>query len=369
MSATSMQTARSLSECVRVSLGERSYDIVIEAGALTAVAPHLTRRLTSRRGLVVTAQSMLTEYGQPLASHLTSAGFQVGVFVIPDGEQHKNVDRALGVIEAMVAAQLDRHSCVIALGGGVIGDLAGFAASIYMRGLAFVQIPTTLLAQVDASVGGKVAVNHPQAKNLLGAFYQPRLVLIDPLTLRTLPAREFRSGMAEVIKYGVVVDADLFTFVEEHLDAIMNREPDALTRTITRSCELKARIVERDDGTRALLNYGHTTGHAIEACDYGRYTHGEAVALGMTVAARLARRLGLVNNDFVSRQDALLQRVGLPLHWEDARVEEALAAMRLDKKTEDGKLRFVLPQRLGTADVVADVPVAQVRAALQEIAG
>jgi len=360
---------------VPVDLGTRSYDIVMGAGVLQTALTRLATALAGRHAMLVTADSLRERYAEPLARDLGAGGFAVALTSVPAGEGSKSAERAFALLDEFLSHGLDRRGIVIALGGGVIGDLAGFAASIYMRGIALVQIPTTLLAQVDASVGGKVAVNHPRAKNLIGSFHQPRLVLIDPLTLRSLPARELRSGLAEVIKHGVIADASLFDFVEANLEALLALDADALLHVIRRSCELKAGLVARDErdeiGARAVLNYGHTVGHALEAQSYGKLTHGEAVALGMAAAARIARRLGIVEDEFVLRQDLLLERAGLPTRLgADAGTsfDALLEAMQRDKKTEAGQFNFVLPERFGSATLQRDVSPATVRAALEELA-
>jgi 3-dehydroquinate synthase len=264
----------------------------------------------------------------------------------------------------------DRKSIVVAVGGGVIGDLAGFIAATYARGLAFVQVPTSLLAHVDSSVGGKVGVNLPGAKNMVGAFWQPLGVLIDTQVLDTLPAREYRAGLAEVVKYGVIVDADFFAYLEQHVDEINDRTPEVLRCVIARCCRLKADVVENDEretlGLRAVLNYGHTFAHAIEAeAGYGQFLHGEAVSIGMVAASRLAERLGRIDSELTRRQHALLVRLGLPVEMPDIASDTLLAAMQRDKKVAHGRLRFILPARMGHVELVADVPQDEVRAAME----
>jgi len=274
---------------------------------------------------------------------------------------------------ALLEAGLDRTSTVLALGGGAVGDVAGFVAATYMRGVNFVQLPTTVLAQVDASIGGKTAIDHPRAKNLIGAFHQPRLVLSDPATLLTLPPREFKSGLAEIVKHGIVLDAAYFDDVAASARALLDRDPATLERIIGGSCRLKARVIERDEqeaDLRAVLNYGHTIGHALEAASgYERWTHGEAVSLGMVAEARLARQLRLADASTVERQERLLTAVGLPTRAEGIDVDGVLAAMRRDKKSRDGRVPFVLAPTIGAFKVVYDVPPADVRAALASLAG
>ena len=273
---------------------------------------------------------------------------------------------------ALLDAGLDRTSTVLALGGGAVGDLAGFVAATYMRGINFVQLPTTVLAQVDASIGGKTAIDHPRAKNLIGAFHQPRLVLSDPTTLLTLPQREFRSGLAEIVKHGVVLDAAYFDDVAASAQALLDRDPAALERIIGGSCRLKARVIERDEqetDLRAVLNYGHTIGHALEAATgYERWTHGEAVSLGIVAEARLARRLNLTDAATVERQERVLRAVDLPTSADTVDADAVLAAMRRDKKSRDGRVPFVLAPTIGTFKLVYDVTPADVRAVLASLA-
>jgi 3-dehydroquinate synthase len=271
--------------------------------------------------------------------------------------------------ERLLQHKTDRKSVVVAIGGGVIGDLAGFVAATYARGLAFVQVPTTLLAHVDSSVGGKVGVNLPAAKNMVGAFWQPLGVLIDTAVLDTLPDREYRAGLAEVIKYGVILDGEFFTYLEEHADDLNARRPDVLRHVIARCCRLKADVVEQDErettGLRAVLNYGHTFAHAIEAeAGYGEFLHGEAVSIGMLAASRLAERLGRVDRRLTERQRELLEQLGLPVAMPDLAPDVLLSAMRLDKKVAHGRLRFVLPTRMGHVELVGEVSEAEVLAVL-----
>jgi len=280
---------------------------------------------------------------------------------------------AEAVWDALLTAGLDRSSTVVALGGGAVGDLAGFVAATYMRGINFVQIPTTVLAQVDASIGGKTAIDHPKAKNIVGAFHQPRLVVTDPDIVRTLPDREFRSGLAEMVKHGVILDASYFTELESEAPALCARALPALERAIAGSCRLKAGVVERDEREaelRAALNYGHTIGHALEAAThFGQWTHGEAVALGMTAEARLAERLGLARNEAVTRQERLLGARGLPVRAIALNVEGVLQAIGHDKKARNGRVPFVLSPAIGRFQLVQDVKQDDVRAALESLVG
>jgi 3-dehydroquinate synthase len=317
-----------------------------------AVAPHATRVAASLRG----------------------AGFDLAVLEVPEGEEAKSLRQAERLWDGFLAHGLDRVSPVVAVGGGVVGDLAGFAAASFMRGVPVVQVPTTLLAQVDASVGGKVAVNHPRGKNLIGAFHQPRLVLIDPETLRTLPDREYRSGLAEVVKTAAALDAELFASLEQGLEPLRRRDPALLEAVVAACCAEKARIVERDEreetGLRMVLNYGHTVGHALEALSgYRRWLHGEAVAIGMTAAGRLAVRLGWMDLGTAERQEALLRGVGLPTRFSGIEPREIAQALRHDKKARDGRVPFVLLRELGRADVHPDVPTDTVLEILREMQG
>ncbi len=339
--------AEDAEDVVTVDLGPRSYPVSVGAGTLDLLGWEVRRRLPSARAVVLTHSRLWRRFGRRVERGLGDGGAAPLVITVPEGEQAKSLRRASAVIDRMAAEGIDRGAVVVALGGGVIGDLAGFVAGTYMRGVSLVHAPTTLLAQVDSAIGGKAAVNHPRAKNLVGVFHQPVLVLADVETLRTLPPREIRSGFAEVVKYGMVADADLLGFVEEHLDALLRLEPESLRRCVRWCVGLKARVVhedERDAGPRQVLNYGHTVGHALEIVAGGAFTHGEAVAVGMTAEGRIAQHLGLAAPELVRRQEALLARVGLPtvLPADGPAVEELLAAMRLDKKLLNGEARFTL---------------------------
>ncbi len=308
-------------------------------------------------------------HGKAVADRLREGGFEVAVVEVPDGEAAKQLAVAARCWDALLEAGLDRTSTVLALGGGAVGDVAGFVAATYMRGVNFVQLPTTVLAQVDASSGGKTAIDHPKAKNLIGAFYQPRLVIVDLLTIDTLPERDFRSGLAEVVKHGIVLDAAYFALLEREKAAILAREPATLEEVIGGSCRLKADVVERDEreaDLRAVLNYGHTLGHALEAATaYGRWTHGEAVAIGMVGEARLARRLGLASDGTVARQERLLATLGLPVSAPAIDVDAVLAAITRDKKSKDGRVPFVLAPEIGAFRVEYGIPREDVRAVLE----
>ncbi|HEV3237143.1 MAG TPA: 3-dehydroquinate synthase, partial [Gemmataceae bacterium] len=355
---------------IRVQLGVRSYDIVVTTNDVTAIGPFVRQRVTAKKAYVI-ADENVTAHAASVTRSLEAAGFEVRRQSIRPGEQQKCLATAASLYDEFAEANVDRKTPIIAVGGGVIGDLAGFVAATYNRGLPLVMAPTTLLAMVDSSVGGKVGINHPKAKNLIGAFHQPAGVWIDTSFLDTLPDREFRSGLAEVVKYGVSLDAELFAYLELNADKILQREPEALRHIITRSCQLKAGIVEQDEreetGLRAVLNYGHTFGHAFENVGgYGAWLHGEAVAAGMMCAAQLAERRGLWTAEVVSRQKRLLERLGLPVRPLDWDIDALMASMRRDKKALAGQMRFVLPHRLGAAGLVDEVPQAEVRQILQE---
>ncbi len=359
-------------DLIRVELGERSYPILIGVDVLDKI-PELLDKTGARGAIgVVTDANVAPLYAAQVESILSAAGYRPVVVSLDAGEQQKRLDRVEEITGAFLKAGVDRSSAVIALGGGVVGDVAGFAASVYMRGLPYLQIPTTVVAQVDSSVGGKTAVNHALAKNVIGAFHQPAGVLVDLALLQTLPDRELRAGLAEVIKHGVIADAALFEYMESNADAILGKDLKALHYPVKRSCEIKAAIVaedERETGVRANLNYGHTFGHAIETVsDYGRFLHGEAIAIGMNAAAHLSRDLGLVDDAFVERQRACLSAYGLPVNWRALPVSDALAAMKRDKKARTGTMKFIVADGLGHVVHRTDVSEAQARAALDAVA-
>jgi 3-dehydroquinate synthase len=356
---------------ITVHLGSRTYPVLVGAGLLAEAGRECARLGLGRRVVVVT-QRAVAAHAVTVTESLRAAGFAPAVVEVPEGESAKSLDEARSLWDAFLGHGLDRGSAVVAVGGGVVGDLTGFAAAAYMRGIATVLVPTTLLAQVDASVGGKVAVNHPRAKNLIGAFHQPRLVLVDPATLATLPDREYRSGLAEVVKTGAALNADLFVTLEARPAAVRDREPGLLESVIATCCGEKATIVQQDEreesGLRMVLNYGHTVGHALEALGgYQKWTHGEAVAVGMTVAARLSERLRLVEDDTVQRQTALLYAVGLPTRFDAPAPRELWDALRHDKKAREGRVPFVLLKALGRAEVCFDVPADMVVEVLAEV--
>ena len=356
---------------ISVKLGARSYRIVVDAGILGRVGPELKGLGVGAKVALFSDAGILARLGGPVRGSLTAAGFDVTVVELPAGEAAKTVEVASRGWDALLAAGLDRGSTVVALGGGAVGDLAGFVAATYMRGVNFVQLPTTLLAQVDAAIGGKTAIDHPRAKNLVGAFHQPRVVLVDPTALTTLPEREFRSGLAEVVKHGIVLDADYFADLEKNRVALVAREIETLTRVVAGSCRLKASVVERDEQEaelRAVLNYGHTIGHAVEAVTgYARWTHGEAVSLGIAAEARLAERLGVGSRETANRQIELLRAVGLPVRDSGAAPSAVLEALGRDKKSREGRVPFVLAPEIGRFTVVFDVPREAVLETLQEL--
>jgi 3-dehydroquinate synthase len=355
---------------IAVALGNRSYPIHIGEGILALLPELLAAANLHGTSGIVTDANVAPLYADRVSTLL---GLNTAACVLPAGEAHKRLSQIEWLCGRFLEWGLDRSSVVIALGGGVVGDVAGFAAATFMRGIRFVQVPTTIVAQVDSSVGGKTGVNHPLGKNMIGAFHQPSAVVIDPSLLKTLPDREVRAGLAEVIKHGVIADADLFAYLEERVSTIVAKDSAALEWPIVRSCEIKSAIVaedEREQGRRANLNYGHTFGHAIETVTgYRRFLHGEAVALGMHAAGVLARALGMVDDPFVTRQRACLIAYGLPVSWPDLPVEDTLAVMRHDKKARAGTSRFVLSDRLGHVAHRTDVPEARVRQALEALRG
>jgi len=363
------ETDRTPAVCdrIRVDLGEHGYEVVVQGGLLDHVGELLAPFKLGPETVIVTNPVVKRHYGARVVRSLRAAGLNPTVLALPDGERTKSLRWVARVLNELLRHRYERKAWLVALGGGVIGDLAGFAASIYLRGLPFVQVPTTLVAQVDASIGGKTGVNHLLGKNLIGTFYQPKLVLIDPGALRTLPPREYRAGLAEVIKYGVIADAEFFEFLERDMDQILKLEPATLYRVIRTSCAIKAAVVsedEREGDRRRILNFGHTVGHALETLSgYRRYKHGEAVAIGMVVAARLAERLGLADASVATRIRALVERTKLPADLPPSSVSALLRAMRQDKKVRDRRIHFVLPDRIGHV-VVRPVEEPEIRQVL-----
>ncbi len=352
-----------------VSLGDRSYPILIGRGLIDA-GGLIAERIRTPKVALVTNDTVGPLYLDRVVSALAGAGIEVKSIVLPDGESYKTLDTLNRIFDGLLAAHCDRSATIVALGGGVIGDMAGFAAATYQRGVDFVQIPTTLLAQVDSSVGGKTAVNHPLGKNMIGAFHQPKLVLADTDTLATLPDRELKAGLAEVIKYGLIRDSEFFDWLEANIGGLLGRDSNLLSEAIERSCINKAKIVAEDEterGVRALLNLGHTFGHAIEAgLGFGTWLHGEAVGAGMVMAARLSERLGYLAPEACSRAAALIERAGLPILGPALGAERYLELMAHDKKVEAGRLRLVLLRDIGDAEIFSDVPVDDISAAIAQ---
>jgi 3-dehydroquinate synthase len=356
--------ALNISSTLTVDLDDRSYPIVIGAGLLGNF--DFEEFLVGPDCVVVTNATVGPLYLDALRTMLPDV---MAVVSLPDGEAHKTLANVAAIVDELVASHANRDATIVALGGGVVGDIAGFAAACYMRGIAFIQVPTTLLAQVDSSVGGKTGVNHEQGKNLIGAFHQPRLVLIDTDTLTTLPDRELKAGLAEVIKYGAIADLGFFSWLESNIGELLARNPDALSHAIGRCCELKAEIVaedEREAGRRALLNFGHTFGHAIEnSVGYGEWLHGEAVAAGMLMAAELSQ----ISSDETSRLKNLLEAAGLPTCPPAIGAEKMLSTMQMDKKVKAKQIHFVLLQSLGTAQVTSDYDARLLNQILEQTSG
>lgn len=358
-------------QSVRVNLGPRAYDIALTTGDPAGLGPFVRERLPKSHLALVVGDTNTVRFVGDCEASLTAAGFRTHRAVVPAGEGSKSLAEAARLYDALYDCAADRHTAVVAVGGGVVGDLAGFVAATYNRGLPLVMVPTTLLAMVDSSVGGKTGVNHPKGKNLIGAFHQPAGVWIDTAFLNTLPVREYHSGLAEVVKYGVILDADFFASLETNVPAIARRDPAVLVPVIARCCRLKADVVEKDEreetGLRAVLNYGHTFAHAFETVGgYGVWLHGEAVAAGMECAARLARKMGLIGPELLDRQRRLLQAFGLPTEprpeWP---LDAMLAVMKRDKKAAGGRMRFILPRKLGEVALFDDVPESRVREVLE----
>ncbi len=356
-------------EKIRVELAERSYNIYIGNGTLEGIGERLGLFDFSPKIAMVSNPTVFSLYGNRVSDSIQEAGFDLLTVTIPDGEEFKDLTWLQHIYDELLRHGLDRASALLALGGGVIGDITGFAASTYMRGIPYIQIPTTLLAQVDSSVGGKTGVNHKLGKNMIGTFWQPRIVWIDTDTLKTLPKRELLAGLAEVIKYGIISDEELFIFLERNRESILNLNEDALAHIIKRSCEIKADVVskdERESGLRAILNYGHTIGHAIEtATGYTRFLHGEAVAIGMCCEARHSKILGILDSEHVKRIEALIYAYGLPsIMPPDILIESIISSMKLDKKAVAGELKFVLPEKIGKVIIQKGVGEESIRDSL-----
>ena len=373
---------------VNVALGPRSYHISVVSDQFDQFAETLETWMNqnpafrnsvaegNKAAFIITDRNLAALHTPKIEKSLQAKGWKWETAIIEAGEKSKDLAVISSLYDRLVEMKADRQTVLIAVGGGVTGDAAGFVAATYVRGLPFVQVPTSLLAHVDSSVGGKVGVNHPQAKNLIGAFYQPLGVFIDTSTLETLPERDYRSGLAEIVKYGVILDSKFFQYLEQNIEGLNQRSPEVLRTVIARSCELKAEVVEQDEhertGLRAILNYGHTFAHAFEAlCGYGELMHGEAVAIGMIYASVLAEKLDLINRKDTERQIQLLQALGLPVLLPEGTClenDEIIDRMKLDKKTVGGKLRFVLPTCIGRVEVFKDISESLVREVLKELA-
>jgi 3-dehydroquinate synthase len=358
---------------IDVSLGDRSYPIYFGNALTASFAPTCQQHGIPRRVVIVTDSNVARHYLAPLESNLQHFDFTVSSIVLPPGENQKNLQRSNALFTSLLKQGVGRKSTIIALGGGVVGDLAGFVAATYQRGVTLVQVPTTLLSQVDSSVGGKVAVNHPLGKNMIGAFYQPKFVWIDTETLRTLPVRETICGLGEIVKYGIVFDADFFAYLEAHLDSAVGLDSDTILHIQARCCELKAHVVaedEREQGLRLVLNFGHTVGHALEAVGhYKALKHGEAVLLGMIAESYISKELGLLPPEIHDRILALIRRLPVKIDKASFSPSRVVKAMALDKKSVDGKPRFVLPIRLGEVQIVDDVDGALVQTSLRYVLG
>ena len=356
---------------IHVNLGKNSYYIYIDSGNLSSLGGVLKKTLSLNKAAIVTNPAIAVLYGDIVKDSMISSGIETRIVEVPDGEENKSLTWAGKLFDAFIDFQMTRQSGVIVLGGGVVGDLAGFAAATFMRGVPLIQVPTSLIAQVDSSVGGKTAVNHPKGKNLIGAFYQPKFVLIDVNVLKSLPEREFKSGLAEVIKHGIIIDKGLFEYIEGNLTKILSLDYQSVEQIVSRSCKAKANIVEQDEkeqNIRAILNYGHTVGHSIEAvAEYGVFRHGEAVSIGMAVAAKIAVNMGLMDAEEANRQNKLLADSGLPTKFPDLDIDQIINTIRLDKKVKDNrKIRFVLAKEIGKAIVVENVTDEQIRQAIME---
>lgn len=359
---------------ISVNLPQQSYNITIGSQSLDELGKWMSSLNLGKKVLVVSNPAIFRHYGERAIASLKSAGFEVNSCTIPAGERYKTLATVQKIYNATLENRLERSSTLVALGGGVIGDMTGFAAATWLRGINFVQVPTTLLAMVDAAIGGKTGVNHPEGKNLIGAFHQPRLVLIDPQVLNTLPVREFRAGIAEVIKYGVIWDADLFAQMEQsdRLDQLRYLKEDLLQAILTRSCQAKADVVSKDEkeaGLRAILNYGHTIGHAVESLTgYRVVNHGEAVGIGMVAAGHLAAELQMWQQVDADRQNALIKKAGLPTQLPAGiDIEAIIDALQTDKKVKAGKVRFVLPTQIGATTISDTVPSDTIRQVLTQI--
>jgi 3-dehydroquinate synthase len=362
-----------MKQIYEVELGERSYEIHLGPGLLSKIGELLSTLKVGKRVMIISNTTVAPLYQDVCLDSLEKSGFIPAIACMPDGEQYKNIEEANKFYEPLLDNRMDRNSAVIALGGGVVGDLTGLVAASYMRGVPFIQVPTTLLAQVDSSIGGKVAVNHPRSKNLIGFFYQPLMVLTDINTLQTLPEREFRAGMAEIIKHGMIRDEGHCTYLLENAGKIKGLDEETLVKVIMHSCGIKGAVVaedEREGGIRAILNFGHTVGHAIESiAGYGTFLHGEAVAFGMLAETRIARALGLCGDDAEKRLATLLDAYGFDKEFPKLDREELLKAMTADKKVLESRIKFVLPVACGEVAIRDDVPMELVSEVLADMIG
>lgn len=365
---------------VRVDLAERSYDIYIDVNCLSEIGDMIKKTNSYDKVAIITDPLVNDLYGNRVRSSIRGAGYKVETVEVPRGEKYKTLAQSFRIYDKLVDLKTHRDSFILALGGGVVGDLAGFVAATYMRGVDYAQVPTTLLAQVDASVGGKTGVDHPKGKNLIGAFYQPKFVLIDVRTITTLPEKEMKTGLAEIIKYGVIEDAEFFKFLEANSHHLNTRafEDEATLRAalkvwhtiVVESCKIKAKIVsqdEREEGLRMVLNFGHTIGHAIETLTrYEKYTHGEAVSIGMVCAAKIANKMRMLDRESASRIKDLLDKLGLPTMVDSLRAKRVIEGLSVDKKVRTGRVQFVLPTKIGKVEIRNDVSVKTVRQVLKE---
>ena len=352
---------------ILVPLKNNSYEVILKPGIINNIGDEIIRMgiNNNRKILIISNKEISKLFGEKVLDSFKKYNFSANIFNIKAGESHKSLESLSEIFDAAFDIGLDRNSLMIALGGGIVGDITGLAAAIWLRGIEYIQIPTTLLSMVDSSVGGKTAVNHPKGKNLIGAFHQPKAVFIDPETLKTLPLREFKAGMAEVIKYGVIKDKELFEFLEsnENRDKILNLENKSLVKIIKNSIKTKAYIVsedEKENGIRAILNYGHSFGHVIEnLCGYGEYLHGEAISIGMKIAGDIATEKGLWLKEHSLRQDNLIKSFGLPTQIPKIKKDEVITILMGDKKVRDGRMRFILPKRIGEVDIYNDIEDSQ----------
>jgi 3-dehydroquinate synthase len=347
-----------------IDLGERSYEILIGLGLRKQVGEFLKAVFRPSRVVIITHPSINSTYGEEVIANCLDQGWTTDIIEVPEGEVSKSLGQVEKLYDRLLELNCDRQSVLIALGGGVIGDLVGFVAATYQRGINFIQVPTTLLSQVDSSVGGKTGVNHPKGKNMIGAFYQPRLVVTDLQTLKTLPIKEYRAGLAEIVKYGVISDASFFEFLEKNYKDILNLNQDCLSYIIENSCAIKAKVVEKDEREtrhRMILNFGHTLGHAIESLTgYSRFVHGEAVAIGMVRAAELSHSMGKCSKEVPRRLEALLKNLGLPVEMPELDPAAVIESLYHDKKTMDNKIKFILVKEIGSIEIVEQVPESEI---------